>query len=62
MDVESTGGALERRRARRLRLAESLTQGATHPLPVKRALEVDRFANSAQYHGIIRRGAPIDAA
>ena len=51
--------AASRPLAKRLRLAEMMTQGLTHPLPVKRALEVDRFANSPQFRGLIARGAPL---
>ena len=53
--------AASRPLAKRLRLAEMMTQGLTHPLPVKRALEVDRFANSPQFRGLIARGTPIQS-
>ena len=43
----------------RLRLAEALTSGATHPLPVRRAAELDKWARSPQFRGLLERGAPL---
>ncbi len=33
---------------------------ATHPLPIRRVAELDRFARSAQYSQILAKGERLD--